>query len=141
MIIASLLISISCSTSKNNLSTKKDLLIFKLIQEPKDSITDGGKINLYRALILIQGNKLRYTIGKGNECAKFNVEIDLKTKYTLKGDSIFFKLYRKFNNGLNITYKMSGVIRNDSLILNDYIKDDYDDKYVFIHIEIFKKFN
>lgn len=141
MIIASLLISISCSTSKNNLSTKKDLLIYKLIQEPKDSITDGGKVNLYRALIFIQGNNLRYTIGKGNECTKFNVEIDIKTKYTLKGDSIFFKLNRKYENGLVTVFKMNGTITNDSLILNKYIRDDYDDKYEYIEIKKFKRCN
>ncbi len=135
MLIISLLI-ISCSTSKNNSTSK----IFKLIQEPKDSITDGGKINLYRALMSIQGDNLRYKTGKGNECTNFKVEIDLKTEYTLKGDSIFFKFNRKYNNGLFTIFKMNGIIKDDSIIVYKYIKND-DDKYEFIEIKKYIRCN
>jgi hypothetical protein len=140
LILFALIAIISCSTRKNSFISEEEILIFKEIKA-NDSIFDNGEVNLYKHFILIQGNKLRYALGKDNGCTNLNYKLDTKTNYLLKADSIFFKFNRKQKNGLLIRYKANGVIKNDSLIIDKYIESSIINEYDFAETLILKRCN
>lgn len=140
LILFALTAIISCSTRKNSVFSEKEILIFKEIKA-NDSILDIGEVNLYKHFILIQGNKLRYALGKDNGCTNLNYKLDIKTNYSLKVDSIFFKFSWKQKNGFLIKYKANGVIKNDSLIIDKYIESSMINEYDFAETLILKRCN
>lgn len=140
LFLLSLTAIVTCSTRKNSFIPEKETLIFKEIKA-RDSLLDIGGPNDYKLIILFNKNKVRYIIGKNSDCSSLNGKIDLKSNLKFKDDSVFFYLKHKFNNGSIINYKFDCKIRNDSLIANRYIKDDYLNTYTFIETLVLKKCN